>query len=176
VLDTEPDIHDAVELGDEKRSIRHIPPPSVIMADPVFTDSLPLSYTVVSLVDAVVRSLEVITHAKASPEVQAVSLAAFLNLSQGLETLMSDEKNEPEGRAISRSGGSSGDNSVSPAASGIEITRHTRDVLSWGSLLMGIAFAHAGLDLPHALAHFCMKFGMSHGHMVGILLVPGLRV
>lgn len=149
-----------IELGDEKRSVRHIPPPSMIIADPAFTDSLPLSYTIASLVDALAQSLEVITHAKASPKVQAVSLAAFLNLTQGLKALLSDKEN-----MLGKS-----------TPSGIEIDSHTRAVLSWGSLLMGIAFAHAGLGLPHALAHFCMKFGMSHGHMVGILLVPGLRV
>lgn len=41
---------------------------------------------------------------------------------------------------------------------------------------MGIAFAHAGLGLPHALVHFCNKFGLAHGHMVGILLAPGLTI
>ena len=41
---------------------------------------------------------------------------------------------------------------------------------------MGIAFAHAGLGLPHALVHFCMKYGLAHGHMVGILLAPGLTI
>jgi alcohol dehydrogenase class IV len=165
-----------VELGDEKRSIRHIPPPRMIIADPAFTDSLPLSYTIVSLVDAVAQSLEVITHAKASPEVQAVALAAFLNLTEGIKTLMPSEHSAQGRKTPPGSAGRSGDNATSPKASGIEITQHTRDVLSWGSLLMGIAFAHAGLGLPHALAHFCMKFGMSHGHMVGILLAPGLEV
>jgi alcohol dehydrogenase class IV len=165
-----------VELGDEKRSIRHIPPPRMIIADPAFTDSLPLSYTTVSLVDAVAQSLEVITHAKASPEVQAVALAAFLNLTEGMKALMPSEHSVPGRRTPLGSAGRSGDNATSPVASGIEITQHTRDVLSWGSLLMGIAFAHSGLGLPHALVHFCKKFGMSHGHMVGILLVPGLRI
>ncbi len=165
-----------IELGDEKRSIRHIPPPSMIIADPALTDSLPLSYTIVSLVDALAQSLEVITHAKASPKVQAVALAAFLNLIEGMKVLMSDEGTELGTSTFSGVADGSGDNSVSPAAPRIKIAPHTRDVLSWGSLMMGIAFAHAGLGLPHALVHFCMKFGMSHGRMVGILLVPGLRV
>jgi alcohol dehydrogenase class IV len=165
-----------VELGDEKRSIRHIPPPRMIIADPAFTDSLPLSYTIVSLVDAVAQSLEVITHAKASPEVQAVALAAFLNLTEGMKALMPSEHSVLGRRTPPRSACRSGDNATSPVASGVEITQHTRDVSSWGSLLMGIAFAHAGLGLPHALVHFCKKFGMSHGRMVGILLVPGLRI
>ncbi len=165
-----------VELGDEKRSIRHIPPPSMIIADPAFTDSLPLSYTIVSLVDALAQSLEVITHAKASPEVQAVSLAAFLNLAQGLKALIPHDGNERKRREPLRNVDRSVDNTLSPRAPGIEIAPHTRDVLSWGSLMMGIAFAHAGLGLPHALVHFCKKFGMSHGHMVGILLVPGLLI
>ncbi|HHX25810.1 MAG TPA: iron-containing alcohol dehydrogenase, partial [Firmicutes bacterium] len=165
-----------VELGDEKRSIRHIPPPRMIIADPAFTDSLPLSYTIVSLVDAMAQSLEVITHAKASPEVQAVALAAFLNLTEGMKALMPSEHSALGRRTPPGSAGRSGDNATSPVASRIEIPQNTRDVLSWGSLLMGIAFAHAGLGLPHALVHFCKKFGMSHGHMVGILLVPGLRI
>ncbi len=163
-----------VAPGDEKRSIRHIPPPSVIIANPAFTDSLPLPYTIVSLVDTVAQSLEVITHAKASPQVQAVALAAFLNLIEGIKALMSDEGNELEGRALLRSTHCSGDNITSPTASGIEIAPHPRDILSWGSLLMGTA--HASLDRPHALVHFCKKFGVSHGHMVGVLLVPGLQV
>ncbi len=165
-----------VELGDEKRSIRNIPPPSMIIADPTFTDSLPLSYTIVSLVDALAQSLEVITHAKASPEVQAVSLAAFLNLAQGLKALILDEENALGKNTLSGSADRSGDQTTSATTSGIEITSHIRDTLSWGSLLMGIAFAHAGLGLPHALVHFCTKFGMSHGQMVGILLVPGLLI
>lgn len=165
-----------VELDDEKRSIRQIPPPAMIIADPSFTDSLPLSYTIVSLVDALAQSLEVITDAKASPEVQAVSLAAFLNLTVGLKALVSEEGTEFERRALLGKNDHSGDKTTSSIASGIEITTQTRDALSWGSLLMGISFAHAGLGLPHALAHFCMKFGISHGHMVGILLAPGLQV
>ena len=108
-----------VELGDEKRSIRNIPPPSMIIADPALTDSLPLSPTIVSTVDALAQSLEVITHEKASSQVQAIALASFLNLAEGLKALISDA----------------------------EIALHTRDALSWGSLLMGVAFAHAGLGL-----------------------------
>ncbi len=146
-----------IEFGEEKRSIRNIPPPSLIIADPSFTDSLPLSSTIVSLVDAVAQSLEVITHAKATAEIQAVALVAFLNLAQGLQALVEYTKKPP-----------------TPA--GIEISTPIRDLLSWGSLLMGIAFAHAGLGLPHALVHFCQKFNLSHGQMVGILLVPGLEV
>ena len=144
-----------VELGEEKRSIRNIPPPFMIIADPCFTDSLPFSPTIIALVDAVAQSLEVITHAGATPAVQALSLAAFLTLVQGMQALIHEEK---------------------VAASELTISPEIRNALSWGSLLMGIAFAHAGLGLPHALVHFCMKFGLSHGHMVGLLLVPGLAV
>jgi alcohol dehydrogenase class IV len=146
-----------VEFGEEKRSIRNIPPPSMIIADPSLTDSLPLPTTVVSLVDAVAQSLEVITHAKATPEIQAVALAAFLNLAQGLKELVKMTNN-------------------TPLRSDLEISTTIRTFLSWGSLLMGIAFAHAGLGLPHALVHFCQKYNLSHGQMVGMLLVPGLEV
>ncbi len=52
----------------------------------------------------------------------------------------------------------------------------SRGHLAWGSLLMGIAFAHGRLGLPHALAHYCVKYGMSHGNMVGALTGPSLRV
>lgn len=145
-----------VELGDEKRSIRQIPPPAMIIADPSLTDSLPLSSTIISLVDAIAQSLEVITHAAATPVVQSLSLAAFLNLAQGMQALSQIPP--------------------SPVTSKLAISPEIRTTLSWGSLLMGIAFAHAGLGLPHALVHFCMKFGLAHGHMVGILLVPGLAV
>ncbi|MFY9474473.1 MAG: iron-containing alcohol dehydrogenase [Bacillota bacterium] len=139
-----------IELGDEKKSIRNIPPPAMIIADPALTDSLPLSHTIVSLVDAMSQVLEVITHEKASPKIQALGIAGFLNLAEGTEALI--------------------------GATETEITEHTRDVLSWGSLLMGIAFAHAGLGLAHGLVHLCIKCGLSHGHMVGILLAPGLWV
>lgn len=165
-----------IELGDEKRSIRHIPPPAMIIADPALTDSLPLSATIVSAVDALAQSLEVATHAKASPQVQAVALAAFLNLAEGLEALMPREESVPVNDILAESSVRSDDNDALLANTTIRIEPHTRDVLSWGSLLMGLAFAHAGLGLPHALAHFCMRFGMSHGHMVGILLAPGLEV
>ncbi|MEW6106243.1 MAG: iron-containing alcohol dehydrogenase [Bacillota bacterium] len=62
----------------------------------------------------------------------------------------------------------------STSAAGVAAT--TRDTLCWGSFLMGIAFAHARLGLPHALVHFCNRFGLSHGNMVGMLLAPGLAV
>lgn len=165
-----------VELGGEKRSIRNIPPPSMIIADPVFTDSLPLSHTIVSLVDAVAQTLEVITHAKSSPEIQAVGVAAFLNLAQGLKALMGKEKNVPRRSTLSGSADHSRKQIVLPTSSKNEISSQIRNTLSWGSLLMGISFAHAGLGLPHGLVHFCQKFSLSHGHMVGILLVPGLQV
>ena len=155
-----------IELGEEKRSIRNIPPPALIIADPGFTDSLPLSATIIALVDAVAQSLEIITNAAAKPEIQAVAMAAFLNLAQGLTTLSSGEENIPQSPSAD----------TDPTTPGVAISRQVRDALSWGSLLMGIALAHAGLALPHALVHFCKKFGLSHGHMVGLLLSPGLQV
>ncbi|HEY8344729.1 MAG TPA: iron-containing alcohol dehydrogenase, partial [Bacillota bacterium] len=165
-----------VELGEEKRSIRKIPPPAMIIADPCLTDSLPLSSTIISLVDAMAQSLEVITHAAATPAVQTLSLAAFLNLAQGMQALIQDEKNPPGERASSNKDGPSARIPSAPTASKLTISPEIRTTLSWGSLLMGIAFAHAGLGLPHALVHFCMKFGLAHGQMVGMLLVPGLAV
>lgn len=165
-----------IELGEEKRSIRNIPPPAIIIADPSFTDSLPLAYTIISLVDAVAQSLEVITHEKATPDGQALALAAFLNLVQGMRGLIQETNNAPGTGAFSEQDRSITEPSASGAASKHQISPQIRDSLSWGSLLMGIAFAHAGLGLPHALVHFCNKFGLAHGHMVGILLVPGLTI
>jgi len=52
----------------------------------------------------------------------------------------------------------------------------SRRHLAWGSLLMGVAFAHGRLGLPHALSHYCLKYGLSHGNMVGALTGSGLRV
>lgn len=138
-----------VELGEEKRSIRPIPPPFMILADPSLTDSLPFGPTVVSAIDALAQSLEVFTSAGAPMGVQSVALAAFLNLAEGLKAL-SCATERPES--------------------------DVRDRLCWGSLLMGIAFAHAHLGLPHALVHHCLRFGLSHGNMVGILLAPGLEI
>lgn len=159
-----------IELGEEKRSIRNIPPPALIIADPSLTDSLPLSSSIISLVDAVAQSLEVITHAAATPEVQAVTTAAFLNLAQGLPALNPVEEN------ISQSSSGNTGHREEHLTTGDEISPQVRDTLSWGSLLMGIALAHSGLGLPHGLVHFCRKFGLSHGHMVGILLSSGLQV
>ena len=61
-----------IELGEEKRSIRNIPPPRMIIADPSLTDSLPLPATIIALVDALAQSLEAITNAAATPETQAL--------------------------------------------------------------------------------------------------------
>ncbi len=157
-----------IELGEEKRSIRNIPPPALIIADPGFTDSLPRTATIIALVDAVAQSLEVITHAAATPEVQAVATAAFLSLAQGLTVLNTAEKTpSPSANPASPA------KPLNPEA---PLNPSVRDTLSWGSLLMGIAFAHAGLTLPHALVHFCNKYKLAHGHMVGLLLSPGLYV
>ena len=223
-----------IELGDEKKSLRGIPAPRLIIADPALTDSLPLAPTVGAAVDALAQSLEVLTNSAASAEVQEVALAAFATLARGIEDLYLV--------ATSRIGGTGSDSgsgdgpaarggpedlahrgrpsdvrgrrfrgtipdadfhsgcdctagmtptrphtdrpdhhprlSPSPAlaASAAEVAATTRDALCWGSLLMGIAFAHARLGLPHALVHFCNRFGLSHGNMVGMLLAPGLAV
>lgn len=156
-----------IELGAEKRSIRNIPPPVLIIADPSFTDSLPLSATVIALVDAVAQSLEIVTNAAATPEVQAVATAAFLNLARGLIALNAAEESMPQSSSAPPAERSTPEVALSP---------QVRDALSWGSLLMGIALAHAGLALPHALVHFCHKYGLAHGHMVGLLLASGLQV
>ncbi|MDD2202586.1 MAG: iron-containing alcohol dehydrogenase [Firmicutes bacterium] len=160
-----------VELGEEKRSIRPIPSPSMIIADPSLTDSLPFRPTVTSSIDALAQSLEIFTSAKASREVQAVALAATCNLVEGLNELQ---------RATERL---SSDTTRRQEADGVEgalgpdaISARTRNLLSWGSMLMGIAFTHAHLGLPHALVHHCIRFGLSHGNMVGILLAPGLTI
>ncbi len=167
-----------IELGEEKRSIRNIPPPAKIIADPSLTDSLPLSATVIALVDALAQSLEVITNAAATPEIQAVGIAAFLSLAQGLKALSSTEENIPVNNRLAAETKHAGELNITSTSSidGVAISPSIRDILSWGSLLMGIAFAHAGLGLPHALVHFCNKFGLAHGHMVGILLAPGLTI
>lgn len=263
-----------IELGDEKRSLRGIPAPRLIVADPALTDSLPLAPTVVAAVDALAQSLEVLTNSAASAEVQEVALAAFATLARGIEDLYlaathriggagSDSgsgdgpaaRGGPEdlahrGQSSSASGrcsfetapgirgaefqrGCDGvawlspldpvkpDHPVEPgllvelgktsqasqhdrfdredhpprvnpspvasqraasamsaasSTSGAGVAATTRDTLCWGSFLMGIAFAHARLGLPHALVHFCNRFGLSHGNMVGILLAPGLAV
>ncbi|MDI6638595.1 MAG: iron-containing alcohol dehydrogenase [Bacillota bacterium] len=263
-----------IELGDEKRSLRGIPAPRLIVADPALTDSLPLAPTVVAAVDALAQALEVLTNAGASPKVQEVALAAFATLARGIEDLYlvatrriggtgsdsgsSDDPaarsgpedlahpGQPSDRSGRRSfetapvirdadfqrgcGGAAGLSPLNPAepdhpvepgppaelgetsqtsqrdrfgredhpprvnpspvaserpasamsaassTSAAEVAATTRDTLCWGSLLMGIAFAHARLGLPHALVHFCNRFSLSHGNMVGMLLAPGLAV
>lgn len=138
-----------VELGDEKRSIRGIPPPKLIMADPALTDSLPLAPTAIAAVDALSQAIEVLTSAEASPVVQSLSIEASVNLIRGIGSLI---------------------------AAGADVEPGVRDALSWGSLLMGVAFAHARLGIPHALVHYCARFGLAHGHMVGLLLPAAMRV
>lgn len=138
-----------IELGDEKRSIRGIPPPELIMADPALTDSLPLAPTAIAAVDALSQALEVLTSARASPIVQLLSVEASVSLIGGIQSLI---------------------------GAGADIEPSVRDALSWGSLLMGTAFAHARLGIPHALVHYCARFGLAHGHMVGILLPSAMQV
>ena len=138
-----------IELGDEKRSIRAIPPPELIMADPALTDSLPFAPTAIAAVDALSQALEVLTGADASPAVQSLSIEASVSLIKGMQSLL---------------------------AAGADIGPGVRDTLSWGSLLMGVAFAHARLGIPHALVHYCARFRLAHGHMVGILLPSAMRV
>lgn len=161
-----------LELGEEKRSIRPIPPPAMIIADPSLTDSLPFCPTVVSSVDALAQALEILTSAGASRQVQAVALAAICNLAEGLNALRR--------RAISRVSIESASTHETSGMKGAlrpdEIDADTRSLLCWGSLLMGLAFAHAHLGLPHALVHHCIRFSLSHGNMVGMLLAPGLTI
>jgi alcohol dehydrogenase class IV len=138
-----------IELGDEKRSIRGIPPPELIMVDPALTDSLPFAPTAIAAVDALSQALEVLTSAHASPIVQSLSIEASVSLIGGIQSLID---------------------------AGADIEPSVRDALSWGSLLMGTAFAHARLGIPHALVHYCARFGLAHGHMVGILLPSAMQV
>ena len=138
-----------IELGDEKRSMRGIPPPELIMVDPALTDSLPLRPTAVAAVDALSQALEVLACADASPIVQSLSIEAGVSLIRGMQSMI---------------------------ATGADFEPDMRDTLSWGSLLMGVAFAHARLGIPHALVHYCARFGLAHGHMVGILLPSAMRV
>lgn len=161
-----------VELGEEKLSIRPIPPPSMIIADPSLTDSLPFCPTVVSSVDALAQALEILTSARASRQVQAVALAAVCNLAEGLNAL----RRPAMSRASTDSARAQETHGAKGALRPDEIDAGTRNLLCWGSLLMGLAFAHAHLGLPHALVHHCIRFGLSHGNMVGILLAPGLAV
>lgn len=160
-----------VELGEAKRSIRPIPPPSMIVADPSLTESLPFGPTVASSIDALAQALEIFTSAKASEEVQAVALAASCNLAEGLNALQHTIGRQSPDRARRQE-----TNGIEDTLRPNEIGADIRDQLCWGSLLMGMAFAHAGLGLPHALVHHCMRFGMSHGNMVGMLLASGLTV
>ena len=138
-----------IELAGEKRSIRGIPPPELIMADPALTDSLPFAPTAIAAVDALSQALEVLTSAEASPIVQSLSIEAGVSLTKGIQSLIT---------------------------AGADVEADVRDTLSWGSLLMGVAFAHARLGIPHALVHYCARFGLTHGHMVGILLPSAMRV
>jgi alcohol dehydrogenase class IV len=119
------------------------------MADPALTDSLPLAPTAIAAVDALSQALEVLTSARASPIVQLLSVEASVSLIGGIQSLI---------------------------GAGADIEPSVRDALSWGSLLMGTAFAHARLGIPHALVHYCARFGLAHGHMVGILLPSAMQV
>ncbi|MGE5593233.1 MAG: iron-containing alcohol dehydrogenase [Betaproteobacteria bacterium] len=171
-----------IELGEEKRSLRGIPASRFIAADPALTDPLPLTPTIVAAVDALAQSLEVFTSSAASAEVQEVALAAFVALARGMEDLrvvaaQIIRETEPGGTAPATPDRQrmSAVRAASPESAS-KVAPVTRDTLSWGSLLMGMAFANGRLGLPHALVHFCNRFGLSHGNMVGMLLAPGLAV
>lgn len=172
-----------IELGEEKRSLRGIPSPRFIAADPALTDPLPLAPTIIAAVDAIAQALEVLASPAASEEVQQVALAAFVALARGMEDLYAVASHAVRETELDGTAPVTPDRHRTPAVSRAEspgsasrVDPATRDTLSWGSLLMGMAFANGRLGLPHGLVHFCNRFGLSHGNMVGILLVPGLRV
>ena len=77
-----------------------------------------------------------------------MGIAAFLSLAHGLKTLSSAEESIPENNKLSANTDHTGEEKITPPTDGVTVSPQIRATLGWGSLLMGIAFAHAGLGLP----------------------------
>jgi alcohol dehydrogenase class IV len=120
--------------------------PSVALVDPSLLPSVPRDVALASGLDAVVQTIEAYCSASATPFTDALTRP---NIALGLRALKAVME---EGRAEA-----------------------WRD-LAWVSLTSGVALANGGLGAAHGLAAILGgRFGISHGALCGMFLVPVLR-
>ena len=137
-----------------KKSIRH---PNMIadlaIVDPDLTADCPHNVTVASGLDALVQAVEAFVSPKGTDYTRALAKAAACRLYGALKTVM-HEPWKPAGQE---------------PVPGIEF----RVDMAEGSMLAGMAFAHAGLGAVHGLAHpVGSLLHVPHGVSCAILMMP----
>ena len=137
-----------------KKSIRH---PNMIadlaVVDPDLTADCPHNVTVASGLDALVQAVEAFVSPKGTDYTRALAKAAACRLYGALKTVM-HEPWKPAGQE---------------PVPGIEF----RVDMAEGSMLAGMAFAHAGLGAVHGLAHpVGSLLHVPHGVSCAILMMP----
>ncbi len=137
-----------------KKSIRH---PNMIadlaVVDPDLTANCPHDVTVASGLDALVQAVEAFVSPKGTDYTRALAKAAACRLYGALKTIA----HEPWKPA--------GEEPVMDAAFRVDMAE--------GSMLAGMAFAHAGLGAVHGLAHpVGSLLHVPHGVSCAILMLP----
>ena len=137
-----------------KKSIRH---PNMIadlaIVDPDLTADCPYDVTVASGLDALVQAVEAFVSPKGTDYTRALAKAAACRLYGALKTVM----HEPWKPA--------GEEPVPDIAFRVDMAE--------GSMLAGMAFAHAGLGAVHGLAHpVGSLLHVPHGVSCAILMMP----
>ena len=137
-----------------KKSIRH---PNMIadlaIVDPDLTSDCPHGVTVASGLDALVQAVEAFVSPKGTDYTRALAKAAACKLYGALKTIM----HEPWKPA--------GEEPVPDIAFRVDMAE--------GSMLAGMAFAHAGLGAVHGLAHpVGSLLHVPHGVSCAILMMP----
>ena len=137
-----------------KKSIRH-PGMTADLAivDPDLTMNCPHGVTVASGLDALVQAVESFVSPKGTDYTRALALAAACRLYGALKRIV----HEPWKQA--------GDEPIPDAAFRVDMAE--------GSMLAGMAFAHAGLGAVHGLAHpVGSLLHVPHGVSCAILMLP----
>lgn len=137
-----------------KKSIRH---PNMIadlaLVDPDLTADCPFGVTVASGLDALVQAVEAFVSPKGTDYTRALAKAAACRLYGALKTIV----HEPWKPA--------GEDPVPDIAFRVDMAE--------GSMLAGMAFAHAGLGAVHGLAHpVGSLLHVPHGVSCAILMLP----
>jgi len=118
--------------------------PTVALADPLLTRTLPPALTAATGLDALTHAIEAYVSTAASPPADALALDAIRRIAVALPRAFAD---------------------------GADIAARSDMLL--GSMMAGFAFNAAGLGLVHALAHpLGARFGLAHGTANAIALAP----
>ena len=137
-----------------KKSIRH-PGMTADLAvvDPDLTMNCPRGVTVASGLDALVQAVEAFVSPKGTDYTRALAKAAACKLYGALKTITHESWKE------------AGDEPLMDAAFRVDMAE--------GSMLAGMAFAHAGLGAVHGLAHpVGSLLHVPHGVSCAILMLP----